>query len=377
MNKFPVSRLGGVMVAVLFACAVAAAAVIASASHPDRGPIARVLSLRPLVGLGLISYGVYLWHWPVYVLLNEDRAHLGGWWLVALRVTATLAIALVSYVVLEQPIRHGALSVRQMRGLIPAAAALLVASIVASTGGWEATRVAEAATPDVVQGAVRAAGRAPGSRRVLVVGNSVGWYLGEAFKQLRASPPLTVLNRSLIACSFPPGVTRFRTVAGNIFPTNGCADTWASDVAAFDPDLVVFIVGAGDAELEHDGHWLTPCSPGFDRWYRRELRHAAEVLGSHGARVAIATGAYTVTIYGPSEEKFRRADCTNAIHRAVAAEGHDRILLDVARFVCPTRSCRIKEGDMYIRPDGVHYKDASARWMARWMLDQVDRARAR
>ena len=107
----------------LFACAVAAAAVIAAASHPDRGPIARVLSLRPLVGLGLISYGVYLWHWPVYVLLNEDRAHLGGWWLVALRVAATLAIAVVSYVVLEQPIRHGALSARQMRGLIPAAAA--------------------------------------------------------------------------------------------------------------------------------------------------------------------------------------------------------------------------------------------------------------
>ena len=133
----------------------------------------------------------------------------------------------------------------------------------------------------------------------------------------------------------------------------------------------------GDAELEHDGHWLTPCTPGFDRWYRRELSHAVEVLGSHGARVAIATGAYTVTIYGPSEEKFARADCINAIHRTVARQGHDRILLDVARFVCPTRSCRIKEGDMYLRPDGVHYKNESARWMARWMIDQVDRAAAR
>ena len=43
----------------------------------------------------------------------------------------------------------------------------------------------------------------------------------------------------------------------------------------------------------------------------------------------------------------------------------------------PTRSCRLEVGDMYLRPDGVHFKDESARWMADWMLDQVDRAAAR
>jgi peptidoglycan/LPS O-acetylase OafA/YrhL len=362
----------------LFACAVAAAAVIAAAAHPDRGPIARVLSVRPLRWLGLISYGVYLWHWPVYVLLDENRTHVDGWALVGLRVVCTLAVAVVSYVLLEQPIRHGALRAPQMRVLIPAAAALLVIAIVASTGGRDATRVAAAGPPDDVRNAVSSAVRAPEANRVLVVGNSVGWLLGDAFKQLQRDPPLTVLNGARVACTFPAGVTRVRTTGGTVYPTTACSDAWASSVTAFDPDLVVLILGAGDAELEHDGRWLAPCTAGFDRWYRHELRDAVEVMGSRGARVAIATGAYTIApLSVPSEKRFDRADCTNAIHRAIAAEGRDRILLDVARLICPTRSCRMTEGDMHLRPDGVHFMEESARWMAGWMLDQVDRAAGR
>ena len=42
------------------------------------GPIARVLSLRPLVWIGTVSYGAYLWHYPVFVELDAARTGLGG-----------------------------------------------------------------------------------------------------------------------------------------------------------------------------------------------------------------------------------------------------------------------------------------------------------
>ena len=48
----------------LFLCALSAACVIAAAVHPRRGPVNHLFSFRPLRALGLISYGVYLWHWP-------------------------------------------------------------------------------------------------------------------------------------------------------------------------------------------------------------------------------------------------------------------------------------------------------------------------
>ena len=72
------------------------------------GRSSRVLSFRPLCALGLISYGVYLWHWPIYVVLDESRVHLAAGRSSRSASRVTLAVAVVSYRFVEQPIRHGA-----------------------------------------------------------------------------------------------------------------------------------------------------------------------------------------------------------------------------------------------------------------------------
>ena len=70
------------------------------------GPVTSALSWRPFVGLGAISYGVYLFHFPVYVLMSADRIGRSGWQLLVARVVVTLAIALASYWLIERPIRR-------------------------------------------------------------------------------------------------------------------------------------------------------------------------------------------------------------------------------------------------------------------------------
>ena len=64
-----------------------------------------VLSSRPLVGLGLISYSLYLWHWPLIALAECYWAPLPATGL-TLAVAASLAAALLSWRFVEQPIRH-------------------------------------------------------------------------------------------------------------------------------------------------------------------------------------------------------------------------------------------------------------------------------
>jgi ABC-type Fe3+-hydroxamate transport system substrate-binding protein len=78
--------------------------LIAGLQHPT--VVSRLLSLPPLVFLGRISYGVYLYHWPVFVVLSQGRTELDVVPLSLLRIGVTLAIALVSYFVIEQPIRE-------------------------------------------------------------------------------------------------------------------------------------------------------------------------------------------------------------------------------------------------------------------------------
>ena len=89
--------------------AVLVAVVIASITQPKYGPLGHVLALKPLRFIGLISYGLYLWHWPVFIALSPTRVPLDGYALFAVRVAATLTIATLSYYLIEMPIRHGAL----------------------------------------------------------------------------------------------------------------------------------------------------------------------------------------------------------------------------------------------------------------------------
>ena len=112
---------GGMAVA---ACAVAA--VLAHIALAPGGLSARLLSVPPLPALGLISYGVYLWHWPVFLALNAERTGQHGVTLFALRCVITVGIAIASYVLVERPIRTGAL-LRRPRIAVPAAATAVAA----------------------------------------------------------------------------------------------------------------------------------------------------------------------------------------------------------------------------------------------------------
>ncbi len=102
---------------------LATAAAILATVHPRARLGTRLLGWRPLLWIGLRSYGIYLWHWPVYMITRPDLdVHLHGLPLLALRLTTTLALADLSYRYVEVPARSGALgrawrSLREARGL--------------------------------------------------------------------------------------------------------------------------------------------------------------------------------------------------------------------------------------------------------------------
>ncbi|HWF15289.1 MAG TPA: acyltransferase [Acidimicrobiales bacterium] len=86
-------------------CAALAGLVVADARLLEPGRLARGLAWGPLHFLGTISYGIYLWHWPVIVYVNGARTGLSTWPLDLLRVVLTLALSTASYYLIERPIR--------------------------------------------------------------------------------------------------------------------------------------------------------------------------------------------------------------------------------------------------------------------------------
>ena len=93
---------GGFLIA-----ALAASAVLLSVSCAQCSPVARLLSFRPFTFIGRISYGMYLWHFPFFIFINEERTGLSRWPLFVVRVIPTIGIATLSFYFVERPIRQG------------------------------------------------------------------------------------------------------------------------------------------------------------------------------------------------------------------------------------------------------------------------------
>ncbi len=157
-----------IAVLVLIACAVAGPSSV----------VARALALRPLTLAGTVSYGAYLWHWPVDVLLTPARVHLPSVWLHALQLAVTFAIAAVSYRFLESPIRRHGLPFGRALYVVPGAVALAVLLVVRATHARPPLGAPPAVAPDVREGDPLLG---PPRLHVLVLGdstaNSLGWGL--------------------------------------------------------------------------------------------------------------------------------------------------------------------------------------------------------
>lgn len=145
---------------------------VATRSHSWIGT---VLGIPPLVWIGRLSYGLYLFHLPIYSWLDEPRTGMTGWALFGVRMVVTTAVATASYFVIEQPIRR---SGRVRLRVLFSGAAVMVGVVVATSVGL-ATPIGPPRSDVLAYALGTASASTPANvSRVLVVGGSAAWALG-------------------------------------------------------------------------------------------------------------------------------------------------------------------------------------------------------
>ncbi len=370
--------------------AVLTARIIAAILAP--GPLTVALSWSPLQALGRVSYGVYLYHWPIFLWLSAARTGLSTGPLFMLRAVVTLGVAAASYHLVECPIRYGTPIGwrpgvrRRTRQFLAPVTAIAVGSVLFAVGSSASgdTRLVFAPVgpatgdtplqaryePVAARAAHVGAVGSPPAHRLMIVGDSVAQTLGRGLERWGPAHDVSVLNVARSSC----GVARGGNLAMALGHTlDSCTDwptRWTEAANAFHPDVIVVLTTVWDITPRHRDEWgpdfLRPGDPRFDAFISSEWATAV--------RVARATGARVVWLVPPcSRRPDESADLQYAAthyHRALVHAG--ATIVDWNSQVCPGGAFTDRLGTVDdARPDGLHFSDAGADWVANWLAPEI------
>jgi peptidoglycan/LPS O-acetylase OafA/YrhL len=380
------------------AFAVLVAIVIAAAVQPT-GALRRFLGLRPLRYIGRISYGLYLWHWPVIVFVNGNRSGYVGNRLNALRIVITVALTLASYYLIEQPVLKGALKPRLARIVLPASiVVVLVVVLIGTSAGQPASaslgRVNRGFGPcgpalprehDDARVKLAQLGLPPPDPRakglhILVVGDSRACALLTGLEVLTKAEGATVSDAAVLGCGIvADAVGKSLSLVPRV-QAEGCHDMVAKAqqkaLAHGRPDVILWWSGWEVANLEVNGREVQFGTAESDALLLKRMEAMFKRLHRPGEKIVILTDAPIMpTPYFPQAHpaEDQQHGHLNDLYREFAARHPgDIVIADLANKLCPNLVCQTVVEGFAPRPaDGMHLSDVGAAWASQWLWPQI------
>ncbi|MBI2705638.1 MAG: acyltransferase family protein [Actinobacteria bacterium] len=357
------------------------------------GPVASLLSTAPMRWMGKISYGVYLYHWPIYLAVNEERVPLSGFELFIVRVALTLAVSIVSYRYLETPIRQGQpLRARgwRIRPVRFAPVAITVLGITALVVGLTAPPPVidfelaqqQLKFSDAPPPAFDPNSTTPPRPRIAMFGDSTALETAFGLNQFLTMSGkgdlvggVTELGCSLIRGGY---LMDYNGVGKNQEKCNRWDQTFKEELDAKKPNIA--IVQDGPWEVishqfaEEPGKWYTIGEPRFDDYLTKEMTAVIDLLSANGAAVYWMTLPRIGAPKGQDARRLRgeaadpaRAKRFNEIVRTLPTLRPGKVrVLDLAGWLEQSGE------DQRLRPDGVHFSPETAREVSeRFLADTV------
>ena len=345
----------------LAAATGASAVIIAVVVRSGKSLVKRALSFPLLVEIGRRSYGLYLWHWPIFVVTGARLSSVR----LAYALTATVIINEFVYQFIETPARKGAIGnwLRQRRQLsamrrrLPVVLTVVVATLVGvtsvqlsgiqardvsvDTGNTDVVFVAPTTLPTtattVVNTPVTSTTLAKLPRRMVIVGDSQAHSLA-INKPSGIEKTFVITNGSIDGCGvYDRGVGiggtsgKFRR---NFANCKGFETKWAKSAAQAKADVALVVVGAWEVmDLQINSFLFKVNTVPADTMFKTQLQRGIDALRKQNVVVALLEVACMRPVEskgGPVPPLPQRGDDTrtghlNALMREVAAPENDGV----------------------------------------------------
>jgi peptidoglycan/LPS O-acetylase OafA/YrhL len=380
------------------AFSILVAIVIAAAVQPT-GALRSFLGLAPLRYIGRISYGLYLWHWPVIVFVTTDETGVAGRKLTVLRLAITFAITLASFYLLERPVLRGVLKPRLALAALPASIAVVLAVILVGTSGGESAAAAvprinhpagpcTTATKGERQGAsqrLRELGLpAPDTRdadlKLMVVGDSRSCSMLTGLEALGRAEGVPVTNAAVLGCGVVAdavGTSYALVTRAQAHSCHGMVEkSQVAGLAKGDPDVILWYSGWEIASLEVDGEEIPFGTPEHDKLLLGRMESMYQRLHREGAKILIVPPVPALPIDGsirPSPQQYAAHQHLDALYREFATTHPDDVFVaDLTAKLCPEWQCGKKVPKFETQQvDSVHFTPRNAAWTALWLWPHI------
>ena len=373
--------------------AIAAGAVVTCVTTWRTSLLSRLCSLGPITYIGRISYGLYLYHWPLALAIDHAHTGLSGVTLLLARLAATFTAAVLSFHLVEQPIRKGALT-RGWRGLpIAAGGAIATAAIVvvatispALAAGPAGLTSGSAGLHETEHQELEAANAfTTDPIRFLLIGDSVAKTAGDGLTVGDTSRyGVDLVNDGDLGCDIDVGPYILAGITYPAEPTQNCGE-WpkilATQVAKYHPEVVGLLIGRFElADHIRDGRLVYLGQPAWDAHLLSQLNQTIGILSAHGAHVVIFTFPYIDPPFEqPNGDPYpenvpSRVDIWNQLLReAAAANSEMTTVIDLNKILDPQGHYTVKVDGIAVRwaTDGIHVTKAGGEWLQPQVLPEV------
>lgn len=296
-------RSGGFFLASVLA-AVLVAVVLLSTTFARGRPLPAMVgwtTASPVRYLGLRSYAIYLWSWPVQVLLEHKFPDAPRWLICIAVVAAVLGLAEASHHLVEHPVRHGTRwsdRGRRQPAFLAGVALPLLAIVVAAAWAEEPPVHEQVTTREAVEDGLHRqppapdATAAPDDVTVMVTGDSVAYTVG-SYAPIGDQLPdgiASVDTRGIQGCGIATasGHDYFENYGWMEVVRGGCDQQYAVEEVGLHghPDVVLLVPGAWDYEAVRapDGTEYASQSPELADLLVQQLVTRATKAHSFGAR---------------------------------------------------------------------------------------------
>ena len=228
---------------------IGAALIIAAGCATQATATARLLSLKPMVWIGGISYAIYLWHWPLITIAKTAWPEVRIRHLVLIGIVSVVLAWLTKHLV-EDPVRfHPGLSAKASRGLLFGLASMIVTALV-GTAVW-------ATVPKLDEDA-----KVPGATALVADPSSDVWKVREDASKVFASSGTTTPDPAVA----PEDVPRYYDDDCQVQPGDADVDT-SCVYGKTDGDQTIAMLG--DSKM---GQWFPAVEAiAHDEGWRVEL----------------------------------------------------------------------------------------------------------